>query len=178
MPSFRTAPELDSSASSPFDDLNRLDRNSDRNPDRNLDRNLDRNVERNLERSAGRDDRRGDRDDRGQPERNSFDRNSLERHLERSERDRAELSRTDSAVERTVERGVSAVDKPVGIGMDRTHPLIEGLFSKLPRPETEWSLQSRQKWLQTAANIFDLMYIPNEAEVGEVAIRVERTSAR
>jgi len=173
MPSFRTAPELDSSASSPFDDLNRLDRNSDRNPDRNSDR----SVERNVERSTGRDDRRENRDDRGQ-ERSPYDRNNLERHLDRSERDRserdrAEVSRTDSVVERAV-----SADKPVAIGIDRTHPLIEGLFSKLPRPETEWSLQSRQKWLQTAANIFDLMYIPNEAEVGELAIRVERTSTR
>ena len=59
-----------------------------------------------------------------------------------------------------------------------TDPLIQGLFSKLPEPSTEWPLPARQKWLQTAANIFDLMYAPGEADAGEVVIRVERTSAR
>ena len=169
MPSFRTAPELDSSQPSAYNDLNRLDRHADRNSDRNPAR-LDR------------DDRRDGRDDR-----NSFDRNDLDRH---AERERGEPNRRDSVPERVVERTVAAVERPVPGGFGnvqgqplqthplQTHPLIEGLFSKLPQPETEWPLQSRQKWLQTAANIFDLMYIPNETEVGELAIRVERTPQR
>jgi hypothetical protein len=37
-------------------------------------------------------------------------------------------------------------------------PLILGLFRKLPEPETEWPTTGRLKWLQTAANIFDLLY--------------------
>ena len=36
--------------------------------------------------------------------------------------------------------------------------LIVGLFRKLPPPSTEWNEEDRQKWLQTAANIFDLVY--------------------
>jgi hypothetical protein len=167
MPSFRTAPELDSSQPSPYNDLNRVERHADRNSDRNHARSMDR------------DDRRDDRDVRD--ERNSYERNGLDRN---SERDRVEVSRRESAPERAVDRAVAAVERPVptGFGVQgqplQSHPLIEGLFSKLPQPETEWSLQSRQKWLQTAANIFDLMYVPNEAEVGELAIRVERTSQR
>src|ERR1700745_1918836 len=61
---------------------------------------------------------------------------------------------------------------------DGTDQLIQGLFSKLPEPSGEWPLPARQKWLQTAANIFDLMYAPGEADAGEGVIRVERTSAR
>jgi len=38
------------------------------------------------------------------------------------------------------------------------HPFIQGLLLKLPEPETEWELSQRVKWLQTAANIFDLIY--------------------
>jgi hypothetical protein len=37
---------------------------------------------------------------------------------------------------------------------------IQGLLKTLPDPETQkdWSLAQRVKWLQTAANIFDLIY--------------------
>jgi hypothetical protein len=45
-----------------------------------------------------------------------------------------------------------------GGGGDHHHPFIQGLLAKLPEPETEWSIKDRAKWLQTAANIFDLMY--------------------
>ncbi len=40
------------------------------------------------------------------------------------------------------------------------HPFIEGLLRTLPDPdsEAEWPLDKRVKWLQTAANIFDLIY--------------------
>jgi hypothetical protein len=38
------------------------------------------------------------------------------------------------------------------------HPFIEGLLKTLPEPDTEWPAQARAKWLQTAANIFDLIY--------------------
>jgi hypothetical protein len=62
--------------------------------------------------------------------------------------------------------------------MEGTHPLIEGLFSKLPEPEAQWPLAARQKWLQTAASIFDLMYAANDTDAGELAVRVERTAAR
>jgi hypothetical protein len=37
-------------------------------------------------------------------------------------------------------------------------PLILGLFRKLPEPDEDWPAKDRLKWLQTAANIFDLVY--------------------
>ncbi len=46
-----------------------------------------------------------------------------------------------------------------GLGYD---PLIEGLLQRLPPPETEWSTDARRKWLQAAANIFDMMYTDKE----------------
>jgi hypothetical protein len=36
-------------------------------------------------------------------------------------------------------------------------PLILGLFRKLPEPK-DWPASARLKWLQTAANIFHLVY--------------------
>ncbi|MGC2410504.1 MAG: hypothetical protein WA441_11055, partial [Methyloceanibacter sp.] len=38
------------------------------------------------------------------------------------------------------------------------HPFIEGLLRTLPEPFSEWPATDRAKWLQTAANIFDLIY--------------------
>jgi hypothetical protein len=54
------------------------------------------------------------------------------------------------------------------------HPFIEGLLRTLPDPEAddEWPLDKRVKWLQTAANIFDLIY------KGEGGIRVEPATAQ
>lgn len=142
MPTFRTPPEMDSAARSPFDDLNRLETaNADQRAHDRLERVLDRN---------GSNPSPTDRQDRaptpegsapsgktGQPSRN---------HL--------------------------------GSHASGTDPLIDGLFFKLPTPESEWPLAARQKWLQTAANIFDLMYAPGEADAGELAIRVERGNGR
>ena len=38
------------------------------------------------------------------------------------------------------------------------HPFIQGLLDELPKPGSEWRVQDRAKWLQTSANIFDLIY--------------------
>ena len=38
------------------------------------------------------------------------------------------------------------------------HPFIQGLLDTLPEPNTNWAIEGRAKWLQTAANIFDLIY--------------------
>lgn len=38
------------------------------------------------------------------------------------------------------------------------HPFIQGLLDTLPEPETTWTVEGRAKWLQAAANIFDLIY--------------------
>jgi hypothetical protein len=38
------------------------------------------------------------------------------------------------------------------------HPFIRGLLDTIPEPGTNWAMEGRAKWLQAAANIFDLMY--------------------
>ena len=60
-----------------------------------------------------------------------------------------------------------------GGGERPRHPFTEGLLRMLPDPdsETEWPLEKRVKWLQTAANIFDLIY------KGEGGIKVELATA-
>jgi len=63
-------------------------------------------------------------------------------------------------------------------GENKRHPFIEGLLDKLPPAETEWSIDGRKKWLQTAANIFDLMYSTNEKDVGELSITYLKASAK
>ena len=176
MPSFKTAPELDSSTRGPYDDLNRLERNGDRAPERNSNGNGA--AERNLARQLDRADDRNPADLRAQ--------DRLERVLERNGKElERELDRnTDRHLDRESEREPEvAAAAPKAIPQARkvaepTHPLIEGLFSKLPQPEVEWPLAARQKWLQTAASIFDLMYAPNNTDGGELSIRVERTPAR
>ncbi len=48
-----------------------------------------------------------------------------------------------------------------GNGSDETnklHPFIQGLLKSLPAAESDWSVQDRVKWLQTAASIFGLIY--------------------
>lgn len=47
-----------------------------------------------------------------------------------------------------------------GGGEKPRHPFIEGLLKTLPDPDSdeEWPREKRVKWLQTAANIFDLIY--------------------
>jgi hypothetical protein len=38
------------------------------------------------------------------------------------------------------------------------NPFIQGLLEALPEPQTNWTVEGRAKWLQAAANIFDLIY--------------------
>lgn len=52
------------------------------------------------------------------------------------------------------------------------HPFIQGLLETLPEPESDWSVAARAKWLQTAANIFDLIY------KGEGGIKIEAAMAQ
>jgi hypothetical protein len=52
------------------------------------------------------------------------------------------------------------------------HPFIEGLLQTLPDPEKEWAAAGRVKWLQTAANIFDLIY------KGDGGIKIELALAQ
>jgi hypothetical protein len=52
------------------------------------------------------------------------------------------------------------------------HPFIEGLLQTLPEPEDDWPTVARVKWLQTAANIFDLIY------KGDGGIKIEMAIAQ
>jgi hypothetical protein len=171
MPTFKSAPEVDNSGRSPYDDLNRLERNGDKPADKNGDRNGERGMARQLDHV----DERNPADLRAQ--------DRLERVLERNGKElERELDRnTDRHLDREPERAVAApkaVQQTPRKIVEGTHPLIEGLFSKLPEPEAEWPLAGRQKWLQTAASIFDLMYPPTTTDAGELTVRVERTPAR
>jgi len=51
-------------------------------------------------------------------------------------------------------------EKPGGSGGGKPplDPLLRGLVDRLPAADTDWSRDDRIKWLQTAANIFDLIY--------------------
>lgn len=49
-------------------------------------------------------------------------------------------------------------------GESEHHPFIAGLLKTLPKPETEWTMAGRIKWLQTASNVFGLMYTTKENE--------------
>jgi hypothetical protein len=44
-------------------------------------------------------------------------------------------------------------------GGDDLHPFIQGLLDTLPAPNSTWAIEGRAKWLQAAANIFDLIYM-------------------
>jgi hypothetical protein len=168
MPTFKSSPDVDSAARGPYDDLNRLDRNGDRNNDGGNDRNGDRNPERNQARQRDGGDERNAADLRAQ---DRLDRNG--REIERNPDQRGERN-ADREPEHVQAKALQTSRKST----ESADPLIQGLFSKLPEPSAEWPLPARQKWLQTAANIFDLMYASGEADAGELTIRVERNTAR
>lgn len=57
----------------------------------------------------------------------------------------------------------------------KRHPFIEGLLETLPpaalgAAKTEWSLKDRQDWLQTAAGIFNLIYMAGANDKGAVTV--------
>lgn len=61
-----------------------------------------------------------------------------------------------------------------GGGGGQYHPFIQGLLQKLPEPDSDWPLESRKKWLATAANIFGLMYTqPNEQDKGFIDVEIK-----
>jgi hypothetical protein len=53
------------------------------------------------------------------------------------------------------------------------HPFVQGLLDSLPEPETNWTVEGRAKWLQAAANIFDLMYKGD----GNITVSAEKNRA-
>jgi hypothetical protein len=91
---------------------------------------------------------------------------------------RRELQDIDS----NAEKPGSKDTRPNGSGLSNSHdinsgqfhPFIVGLLHKLPEPEKDWTAKDRAKWLQTAANIFDLMYTGSSD--GEVAVSFKPAS--
>lgn len=61
---------------------------------------------------------------------------------------------------------------------DEYHPFIQGLLKKLPAPDTDWPMDGRAKWLQTAANIFDLMYTDSDDSRRSISIGFQKDSAK
>jgi hypothetical protein len=45
-----------------------------------------------------------------------------------------------------------------GGDVGQLHPFFQGLFEALPPPGTAWPISKREQWLETARNIFGLMY--------------------
>ncbi|WP_165190485.1 hypothetical protein [Caulobacter soli] len=65
----------------------------------------------------------------------------------------------DDSVRRD-ESNVAPVQNPVVVSAPVAvlHPFIQGLLETLPEAKTEWATGDRAKWLQAAAQIFDLIY--------------------
>lgn len=57
-----------------------------------------------------------------------------------------------------------------GSGEGPLHPFIDGLIRTLPKPESDWPIEGRRKWLLAACSVFDLIY---KGEDGAASIRVE-----
>lgn len=55
------------------------------------------------------------------------------------------------------------------------HPFVQGLLKTLPEPESDWPSAARAKWLQTAANIFDLIYKGEGGGIVVTAARADRS---
>lgn len=62
----------------------------------------------------------------------------------------------DAGYQNDIETAPPSKPEPVGGG--NLHPFIQGLLDTLPEPQTNWTVEGRAKWLQAAANIFDLIY--------------------
>jgi hypothetical protein len=45
------------------------------------------------------------------------------------------------------------------------HPFIEGLLKELPPVKSAWASGDRAKWLQAAAQIFDLIYTSGDERI-------------
>ena len=56
------------------------------------------------------------------------------------------------------------------------NPFIQGLLQKLPVVDSDWPLEGRRKWLQSAISIFDLMY-QREDSAESLNVRLEKSSA-
>lgn len=61
---------------------------------------------------------------------------------------------------------------PPRVGLN---PFIEGLLSELPPAKSDWSSEDRAKWLQAAAQIFDLIYTGGTGHIVVGLKTVEKT---
>jgi hypothetical protein len=62
-------------------------------------------------------------------------------------------------------------------GGSNLHPFVEGLLKTLPAAETEWKTEGRRKWLQAAANVFDLIYTDADGGTKQLVISVKDDSS-
>lgn len=67
--------------------------------------------------------------------------------------------------------------KSSGGGGSELDPFIQGLLTKLPPPDSEWPIEGRLKWLQTAAHIFDLIYKDTD-DSQSIDIATKKNSAK
>jgi hypothetical protein len=56
------------------------------------------------------------------------------------------------------------------------NPFIQGLLSKLPAEDTEWSIDDRRKWLQLAISVFEVTYKSASGDSG--ALTINQVSAK
>ena len=56
------------------------------------------------------------------------------------------------------------------------NPFIQGLLQKLPPEDSDWPLEGRRKWLQSAISIFDLIY-QREVNDEDLSVRLGKNSA-
>lgn len=68
-----------------------------------------------------------------------------------------------------IRSGGGGADEPPAL----LNPFVQGLLAKLPEPEGEWTVGDRAKWLQTAANIFDLIYDAGTIPGGTIVVEVK-----
>jgi hypothetical protein len=65
----------------------------------------------------------------------------------------------EPAPSQEVERVSAPTRAAVARAPSGLHPFVEGLLQTLPPVGSEWSSADRAKWLQAAAQIFDLLYL-------------------
>jgi hypothetical protein len=55
------------------------------------------------------------------------------------------------------------------------HPFIRGLLETLPEPRTQWGARERAKWLNAAAQIFDLIYEGADGTILVAKVKQEKS---
>jgi hypothetical protein len=55
------------------------------------------------------------------------------------------------------------------------HPFIRGLLETLPEPRTQWGARDRAKWLNAAAQIFDLIYEGADGTIQVVNVKEDKS---